>query len=97
MFRIPDDAQDARNFYLIVEAVDAGGRAQMLEIASEEDQRTARVAKWGVRVPEAAFNAVSADKADDQIIQNARIGTKPRGALSPEYSIAGAGGAILEW
>ncbi|MEK7264847.1 MAG: DUF6384 family protein [Pseudomonadota bacterium] len=96
VFRIPDDAPDARNYYLIVEAVDAKGRAKTLEISSEEDQKTARADKWGVRVPEDVFNAVSADKADDQIIQHSEIGVKPKGALTPEYEID-AGGAILEW
>ncbi len=96
VFRIPDDAPGARNYYLVVEAVDAKGRAQPLEIASEEDQKTARAEKWGVRVSEADFNAVADDKADDQIIQNAQIGAKPKGALAPVYDID-AGGAILEW
>ncbi len=97
VFRIPDDALTARNYYLIVEAIDARGRPHALEISSEEDQATRRVAQWGVRVPEAAFNAVAADKADDQIIQNALVGRKPRGALAPAYDINGAAGAILEW
>lgn len=96
VFRIPDNAPGARNYYLIVEAVDAKGRAQALEIASEEDRKTARAEKWGVRVSEAAFNAVADDKADDQIIQQAEIGAKPKGALAPVYDID-VGGAILEW
>lgn len=98
VFRIPDNAPSARNYYLIVEAVDGSGRAHDLEIESEEDQRTARVEKWGVRVPEAVFDAVKADKLDDQIIENAVVGEKPKGKLLPEYDrIDGAGGAILEW
>ena len=96
VFRIPDDTPGARNYYLIVEAVDAKGRAHALEISSEEDQKTARAEKWGVRVPENVFNAIAADKADDQIIQHAGIGAKPKGALTPAYEID-ADGAILEW
>ncbi|MEQ8934955.1 MAG: DUF6384 family protein [Amphiplicatus sp.] len=97
VFRIPDDVPDARNYYLIVEAVDARGRAHALEISSEEDQATKRVEMWGVRVPESVFNRVAADKQDDQIIEDAVVGRKPKGALSPDYDIDGAGGAILEW
>jgi hypothetical protein len=97
VFRIPDDAPEARNYYLIVEAVDAAGRPHALEIVSEEDRAVRRVESWGVRVPEAVFNAVAADKRDDQIIENAVVGAKPKGALAPRYDIAGAGGAILEW
>ncbi len=97
VFRIPNDARDARNYYLIVEAVDASGRARSLEIASEEDQTRKRASVWGVRVPEGEYNRVAADKQDDQIIQNAVVGRKPTGHLTPDYSIPTAGGAILEW
>ena len=97
VFRIPDDAPGARNYYLIVEAVDARGQTHALEIESEEDRRRARVKAWGVRVPEGEFNRIAADKQDDQIIQNAKIGEKPKGRLEPVYSVPGAGGAILEW
>ena len=97
VFRVHDDFDDVKNYYLIVEAVDANGAPQSLVIASEEDQTTKRVEKWGVRVTEGEFNRVAADKQDDQIIQNAVIGRKPKGALTPAYSIATAGGEILEW
>lgn len=97
VFRIPDDNPNGRNYYLIVEAVDASGKAHTLAITSEEDQTTRRVATWGVRVSQAAFNAVGADKADDQIIQNSVIGQKPKGRLAPVYTIDAVGGAIIEW
>ncbi len=97
VFRVHDDDPSIRNYYLIVEAVDARGRVQALRIASEEDQSAKRVSAWGVRVPEGVFNRVAADKRDDQIIQNAVVGSKPRGALTPDYAIEIAGGAILEW
>ena len=97
VFRIHDDDASVKNYYLIVEGVDARGRAVKIEIASEEDQAVRRVSKWGVRVPENVFNAIAADKQDDQIIQNAVIGQKKPGALNPAYSIDTAGGAILDW
>lgn len=97
IFRIPEDAPTARNHYLIVEAVDAAGRLVEVKIESEEDRKTQRVTRWGQRVSEEAFNAVASDKRDDQIIQNAVIGTKASGVLDPTYSVATPGGAILEW
>ncbi len=97
VFRIPDDAPTTRNYYLIVEAVDLRGEAQLVEISSEEDQRTEKVKKWGVRVSETAFNRVMRDKQEDQIVQNAVVGQKRRGALFPEYSVETTGGAILDW
>jgi len=85
------------NFYLIVEAVDAAGRPHALEIESQEERRMERVSRWGVQVPEAEFMKVAADKNDDLIIQEDAVGRKPKGTLAPQYSIAVAGGAILEW
>lgn len=97
VWRIPNDTPSARNYYLIVEAVDAKGRAHAIEIESEEDRKTARAGTWGVRVSEEVFNEVAADKADDQIIVDNMVGTKPHGEVSPTYEIATAGGEILEW
>lgn len=97
IFRIPDDAPTARNYYLIVEAVDPAGRLVEVEIESEEDRKTERVSRWAQRVSEDAFNTVASDKRDDQIIQNAVIGSKSVGTLAPTYSVATPGGAILEW
>ena len=101
VFRVPNDAPGTRNYYLIVEAIDPSGSAVPVEITSEEDQKTETVTKWGIRVSEAAFDAVKADKSDDQIIQNAVVGEKPVGALRPVYTdtidIGDAGEAILDW
>jgi hypothetical protein len=97
VFRIPDDVPGARNFYLIVEAVDPAGRLVTVPVSSEEDRRTARVTRWGQRVSEEVFNRVAADKGDDQIIQEAVIGLKRAGYLAPQYTVDIPGGAILEW
>ena len=37
VFRIPDVNSAARNYYIVVEAVDAGGNALSVPITSEED------------------------------------------------------------
>ena len=97
VFRIPDDVPGARNYYLIVEAVDPAGRLVEVPVTSEEDRRSDRVTRWGQRVSEDVFNGVAADKGDDQIIQNAVIGQKATGYLSPQYTVETPGGAILEW
>lgn len=99
VFRLNDDAgaENVRNYYLIVEAIDPLGKILDVKIKSEEDRATQRVTQWGVRVPEDVFNAVSADKQDDRIIQNAIIGTKKRGFLEPDYSVKTSGGYILDW
>ena len=92
---------DIRNFYLIVEAVTADGDILKLPIEDEEYKKRQMVSKFGVRVPKAVFDAVAADKKDDQIIQNDILGTKPRGVLDPVLSFDGAKdwplGYIVEW
>ena len=97
VFRIPDADPSARNYYLIVEAVDAAGRRLEVPVISEEDQTRQRTKRWGQRVSEAVFYAAAEDKSDDQIIQNAVIGMKPSGFYVPVYSVETPGGALLEW
>lgn len=92
---------DIRNFYLIVEPVAADGDIVELSIEDEEYKTRQTVSKFGVRVPKAVFDAVAADKKDDQIIQNDILGAKPRGVLDPALSFNGSDnwplGYIVEW
>ncbi len=97
IFRIPDDAPSARNYYLIVEAVDALGNVLEVPVTSEEDQSVKRVKTWAQRVAQPVFDRVAADKRDDQILQQDIIGAKPAGALAATYTVETPGGAIREW
>lgn len=97
VYRIPDVNTGARNYYLIVEAITPDGRTLSLPIRNEETGKTETVAKWGVRVPQAIYDAVRRDKADDGIVQNTVLASKARGALSPVYKMAVSGGAITQW
>jgi hypothetical protein len=97
VFRFPDRNQGTRNYYLIVEALDPTGRPVPLPIRSEEDGKTQTVSKFGVRVPQATYDAVVRDKQDDGIIQRARLGTKPRGALDIDFTMPVQGGFITAW
>jgi len=97
VFRIHDENANVRNYYLIVEGIGANGEAKTVTIVSEEDQKTKRTDIWGVRVSKDMFYRVAADKKDDQIIQNAIIGTKKSGYLQPDYNIETTGGLIVEW
>lgn len=97
IWRVPNANTRARNYYLIVEAVDAQGRAVPVSITSEEDGRTARTAKWGLRVPEAEFERIRRDKQEDGVIDRPVIGRKPAGELATQWSVPTTGGAILQW
>jgi len=97
VWRIPDVNTQARNYYLIVEAVNARGEVVSLPVTSEETGKTRVVDKWGIRVDAATFERVADDKRDDGIIQQREIGRKQQGRLEPEYGIDTTGAAITDW
>lgn len=97
IWRVPSVNSQARNYYLIIEAVRPDGERETLSISSEEDGVTRSVRRWGIRVDELTFESVAADKQDDGIIQNNVVGRKRRGSLEPEFAIPTLGGQILEW
>jgi hypothetical protein len=87
----------AKNYYLIVEAVAPNGSKLALPIRNEETGETATVTKFGVRVPEAVFEAVRRDKADDGIVQKNIVGVRKRGSLAIDYQMPFEGGYITKW
>ncbi len=97
VWRVPDVNSRARNYYLIVEAIDKKGRRLKLPVTSEEDGKTREVTQWGLRVDAATYNRVAADKKDDGIIQKNIVGQKKPGYLKPDYSINTTSGAITQW
>ena len=97
VWRVPDINTRARNYYLIVEAIDPTGRVLSVPITSEETGKTERVSKWGLRVDEKTFERVAADKQDNGIIERDRFGHKGRGYLEPKYEMPTSGGAITQW
>jgi len=97
VWRIPDVNTAARNYYIVVEPIDARGDVLTVPIENEETGRTERVKKWGLRVDESTFDAVARDKKDDGIVQRDRFGTKRRGVLVPQYEMPTTGAAITEW
>jgi hypothetical protein len=97
VWRVPAANPRARNYYLVVEAVDRDGRPVELPITSEEDGRVARVSRWGQRVPEAVFERVRQDKLADGIIDQPVIGQKAAGSMDTRWTVETSGGAILSW
>ena len=93
----PEINTAATNYYIVVEALDPDGQTLSLPIVNEETGQTDIVDIWGVRVPEAVYNAVAADKLDDGIIQANEIGRKSDGFLEVEYSVPVLGGAVTQW
>jgi len=97
VWRLPDVNSNARNYYLIVEAIDGNNKALTIPVVNEETGKRSSVEKWGLRVDYSTFNKVAADKQDDGIIQANIVGDKLAGYLSPQYRIATSGATITEW
>jgi hypothetical protein len=97
VWRKPPAGSQVRNYYLIVEAIGPDGRKYKLPIRNEENGTVETVEKFGVRVPQATFDAVAADKRDDGIIQKNRFGVKRRGTLAADYLMPFEGGMITRW
>jgi hypothetical protein len=97
IWRVPDINPDARNYYLIVEAVTPSGSVVPMRVRNEEDGRTYEVSKWGLRVDQGTFEAIADDKRDDGIVQDNVVGTKSVGQLDPAYRVSTTGGTITDW
>ena len=97
VWRRPPGNSQARNYYLIVEAIAPDGRKLSIPVRNEETGATETVAKFGVRVPQRVFEAVAQDKRDDGIVQRNRFGVKPRGTLVVDYQMPFEGGFITKW
>lgn len=97
VWRVPPNNPDARNFYLIVEALDSRNKVINVDVLNQENNKRESVDVWGVRVSEKTFYKIAADKRDDGIIQNNQVGQKKRGDLEPTFNIDTTGAAITEW
>ena len=93
----PEVNTAATNYYIVVEALDAEGRVLSLPILNEETGQTETVPVWAVRVPEAVYNAVAADKRDNGIIEANEVGRKSDGFMQVEYIMPVLGGALMRW
>ncbi|MGI9480001.1 MAG: DUF6384 family protein [Hyphomicrobiaceae bacterium] len=97
LWRIPKVNRTARNYYLVVEAIDKRGKIVKQTILNEETSKRETVTKWAVRVPREVLERVRADKADDGIINANRVAEKKRGFLEADWQIPLSGGAITKW
>jgi hypothetical protein len=97
VWRRPPGRGQARNYYLIVEAIGADGRRLSVPIRNEETGQTETVTRFGVRVPEAVYEEVRRDKTDDGIVQKNRFAIKRRGELALDFQMPFEGGFITRW
>ena len=97
VWRVPPNNSEAKNYYLIVEAVNKNKQSIKVDVVNEEDNSVSLMSSWGLRVNADTFFRVAADKKDDGIIQANKVGAKQRGYLEPEFSIPTTGATITSW
>ena len=71
IWRVPQNNPNARNYYVIVEAVTADGKRLELPVTSEEDGKTRTVKQWGLRVKASVFEQIKRLLAGMQPAQQA--------------------------
>ncbi len=95
--RVPKVNPQARNHYLVVEAIGADNQPLPQAIENEETGKRETVTKWAVRVPRDVLERVRADKAADGIVNDPVVAVKRRGQPEPDWKVARDGGAITRW
>jgi hypothetical protein len=96
-WRQSNDRPNALNYYLVVEAVEPGGRVLTVPVTSIETQKTERVNIWAQRVAKETFDKVAEEKTGSGVITNDILGRKARGELEPQFDRPTPGGAITKW
>jgi Family of unknown function (DUF6384) len=86
-----------RAYFIVVDAVDPGGKPVQLPIRNDETNQTETVSHFAVRVPAETFEAVRNDKARNGIVQNSRMAEKRRGFIEPELRMPALEGRITRW
>ncbi|PWB30261.1 hypothetical protein DCO48_21130 [Pseudomonas sp. SDI] len=79
-------SNQGKSWYLIIEGLDEAGRATTLPIVSSEDNRLYWVTQFGVRVSQAEYLKVKADKLDDGHLSQRLMGGKPKDSLSLDFN-----------
>jgi hypothetical protein len=94
-WRYPNDDHTKKAWYATVEALDASGKPASADIFNSEKSKTIRVRMFAVRIPESKFNAISADKKSDGILNDANAGDKPAGSVDFKWSFDTVGGQMI--
>lgn len=97
VWRHHSSSPNARNYYIVVDAVDAAGNPVQVPVINEEDGSRHSVSRFAVRVPERVYNQVRDDKLDNGLVDNNQFATKKSGTLQTQYAFDVDGGMITNW
>lgn len=90
-------APGGRGLYVVVNAIDLDEKPVRLRVRNEETGDTDTVSRFAVRVPQATYQAIRADKQANGILQRVRLAEKRRGFLEPDYLMAVESGRLTKW
>lgn len=94
-WRMPAGSPADRQFYLVVEAV-VDGEIVNWAIKDADSGRIVSARKFGLKVDEETFTRFSVDKKEDGRIGNGIVGIKPKGRITPVWSLKTDGQTITE-
>ncbi len=97
VWRYYDGNKGAKTYYIIVDAMGAGGSTVDAMIQSVEDQKDYQQRRFGIRVDERTFEAIKRDKQDDGLLEQADIGQKPANSLRWQLQPGFDAQFIAEW
>lgn len=90
-----DNPNGAPSSYLIVEALDKGGKPVAVTVPDVEDGKPERATKWGEMVPNEVYERIKQDKQADGILNNDLYAVKRKGYLGMDIMMTGADGKPL--
>jgi hypothetical protein len=96
-FVVPPTALHERIHYLIVEAVAPDGGILPMRIANGDKGPVEEVRRWGIQVSREVYVGVDQDMRADGRIDDAVLGSKPKGEPDVRFAKPVLGGTVTKW
>lgn len=97
VWRYYDGNQNARQYYILVEAVDGNGNTITMPVFDSEKQKDVKASIWGVEVSEDQFNLLANEKKNTGGIAQPIMGDKKAGELTESFQYAVMPRRITSW
>lgn len=95
--RMKDKNPDTTQWFLIIEAIDGGGKAMPMPVMNMDTGDVKTVTKWAVQVSEKDFMKFSDEKKKTGKIADTIIGTAPNNQTEPKWTVNLTGNMLTEW
>ena len=95
--RMKDQNPATTQWFLVIEAVDAKGKAIPMPVMSMDTGEVKSVTKWAVQVSEKDFMKFSNEKKKTGKIADPIIGSAPTNQTEPKWTVKLTGNMLTEW